>query len=139
MGKGELNKDGSMSYDVTVELSNTIDDETLDLGRYNGYITSTKYGGNMKSVIYFFAPAGGKADSFKNDAPYNLRVKKTKYNGLEVGYASEFFVYPGMTIVFNYTVTTAPGVTKKPSISVTPTLTEFADSKPAEQQDGSVK
>ncbi len=139
VGKGELNKDGSMSYDVTVELSNTIDDETLDLGRYNGYITSTKYGGNMKSVIYFFAPAGGKADSFKNDAPYNLRVKKTKYNGLEVGYASEFFVYPGMTIVFNYTVTTAPGVTKKPSISVTPTLTEFADSKPAEQQDGSVK
>ncbi len=130
VGKGKANDDGTMSYTVTVELSNTIDDAMLEFGRNNGYLTSTKYAGDMKSVIYFFAPAGGTVKSFKNDA--KIKVKTTNYNGLEVGYASGFFLKPGKTIVFKYTVTTAPGVTKKPSISVTPTLTEYADSKPAE-------
>ena len=132
VGDGTLNDDGTMSYPVTVELSNVLDDETLEFGRNNGYLTSTKYAGDMKSVIYFFAPAGGTVPNIENDA--KIKTRKTTYKDLEVGYASEFFVKPGKTVVFTYTVTTAPGVNAKPTVNTTPTLREYADSAPAEEE-----
>ena len=133
IGDGELNSDGTMSYPVTVELKNALDDETLEFGRNNGYLTSTKYAGDMKSVIYFFAPAGGTVSSFDNDA--DLKIKTTTYNDLQVGYASEFFVKPGKTVIFTYTVTCAPGVMAKPTLNTTPTLTEFSESKPSTSEE----
>ncbi|MBP5655869.1 MAG: DUF4012 domain-containing protein [Clostridiales bacterium] len=133
VGEGKLNGDGTMTYPVAVELSNTMDEETLKFGRNNGYLTSTKYAGDMKSVIYFFAPAGGTIDSFQCDS--KVKVKKTTYNDLEVGYASGFFVKPDQTVIFTYTVTTAPGVMAKPQVSTTPTLTEYADSTPTPQEE----
>lgn len=128
VGDGKLNGDGTMTYPVTVELSNVLDDETLEFGRNNGYLTSTKYAGDMKSVIYFFAPAGGTVSNIENDA--GIKTKKTTYKDLEVGYASGFFVKPGKTVIFTYNVTTAPGVMAKPQVNTTPTLREYADSTP---------
>ena len=127
MGKEKKNKDGSVTYPVTVKLKNNIDSTTLKKGQYSAYLTS-RHGGTMRSIIYFFAPSGGKITSVKNNG--NLRMAKTKYQKLGVYYSADVFdLKPKKTITFTFNVTTAPGVAVKPKLSMTPLLTAYRNAK----------
>ena len=123
MGDGTVNPDGSMTYPVTVELSNTIDDETLEFGIYNAYITSMENGADMISLLYLFAPAGGYISDIENDSDVDFVIEE--YNGLQLGFAPYFILYPQQTITFTYTVTTAPGVTVRPEILTEPLIHDY--------------
>lgn len=123
MGDGTVNADGSVSYPVTVELSNTIDDETLEYGLNNIYITSMENGADLISLLYLFAPAGGYVSDFENDGDVDIVIEE--YNGLQLGFAPYFILYPQQTITFTYTVTTAPGVTVRPEILTQPLIHDY--------------
>ena len=123
MGEGIKNEDGTVSYPVTVVISNNIDELTMAIGKGNAYILAADYGASMNSLIYFFAPAGGTVSNFSNDA--NLRVTIEEYNGLHLGFCKDFLLDPGETILFSYTVTTAEGVTIKPEIMTQPLIYEY--------------
>ena len=120
VGDGVANEDGTISYPVKVVLSNKLDKQTLKIGRGNAYITSTNNEGYMGSLIYFYAPAGGKVSGFKNNAKVKVTIEK--YKDLQLGYGNLFKLYPGKPITFTYTVTTAPGVTKKPEVMTQPLI-----------------
>ena len=125
-GKETVNKDGSVTYPVTVRLKNAIDNKTLRDGGKHGYLTS-KHGGDMRSIIYFFAPAGGDITKFKNNG--NVAYKSTKYQGLKVYYCPLFTLKAKKSVTFTFKVTTAPGVNVKPKVDKTPLLTEYRNAK----------
>lgn len=120
VGDGVSNDDGTISYPVTVVLSNNLDKQTLKIGRGNAYITTSNTEGYMGSLIYFYAPAGGTVGGFKNNA--KVKVSIEKYKDLQLGFGSNFKLYPGKPITFTYKVTTAPGVTKKPEVMTQPLI-----------------
>ena len=123
MGEGVQNPDGSMSYPVTVDLTNTIDEETIAYGYNNIYITSMENGADMISLLYLYAPAGGYISDIENDADVDFDI--VEYNGLQLGFAPYFILYPQETITFTYTVTTAPGVTVRPEIITQPLIHDY--------------
>ena len=123
MGEGVENPDGSMSYPVTVDLSNTIDEETVAYGYNNIYITSMENGADMISLLYLYAPAGGYISDIENDGDVDFVIEE--YNGLQLGFAPYFILYPQQTITFTYTVTTAPGVTVRPEILTQPLIHDY--------------
>ena len=123
MGEGVENPDGSMSYPVTVDLSNTIDEETVAYGYNNIYITSMENGADMISLLYLYAPAGGYISDIENDGDVDIVIEE--YNGLQLGFAPYFILYPQQTITFTYTVTTAPGVTVRPEILTQPLIHDY--------------
>jgi len=123
MGEGVENPDGSMSYPVTVDLSNTIDEETIAYGYNNIYITSMENGADMISLLYLYAPAGGYISDIENDGDVDIVIEE--YNGLQLGFAPYFILYPQQTITFTYTVTTAPGVTVRPEILTQPLIHDY--------------
>ena len=127
-GKEKANKDGSVTYPVTVKIKNNIDSTSLREGKGNSYLTSKNNNGSMSSVVYFFAPAGGKITSFKNNS--SLTFKKTEYQKLSVYYnPTPFLIKPKKTVTFTFNVTTAPGVNEKPKIVTTPLLTSYRNAK----------
>ncbi len=120
VGDGTANENGTFSYPITVVLSNNLDKQTLKIGRGNTYITTSNTEGYMGSLIYFYAPAGGSVSGFKNNAKVKISIEK--YKELQLGFGSGFKLYPGKPITFTYTVTTAPGVTKKPEVMTQPLI-----------------
>ena len=126
VGKGKTNKDGSVTYPVTVKLKNNIDKKSLKDGEKDPYLTS-KHGGNMRPMMYFFAPKGGKITSFKNNS--KLKTKSATYQGLKVYYCPQFELKPKKTVTFKYNITTAPGVSVKPKVVTTPLLMAYRNAK----------
>ena len=127
MGKETVNKDGSVTYPVTVKIKNNIDKTSVQKGSGNPYLTS-KYGPDMRSVVYFFAPAGGKITSFKNNS--NLKFVSGTYQDLKLYYNKDlFWIKAGKTVTFTFKVTTAPGVNVKPKVVTTPLLSAYRNAK----------
>lgn len=120
LGTGLKNADGTITYPVTVTITNTIDDETLRIGEGNDYILANVYGGSMNTLPYFFAPAGGTISNIQNDAGIEITVDT--YDDLQVGYNRGFLIDPGVTYTFTFDVTTAKGVTLKPKIITQPLI-----------------
>lgn len=123
MGAGTKNEDGTITYPVTVTYTNAIDEETLRIGEGNAYVLASDYGGSMNTLPYFFGPAGGSISNIQNDA--DVTISEDEYLGLEVGYNRGFLVDPGVTVTFTFDVTTAPGVTIRPTIVTQPLLTDY--------------
>lgn len=126
MGKEKVNKDGSVTYPVTVRLKNAIDNKSLKDGMGSAYLTSM-HGGDMLPFITFFAPAGGKITSFKNNS--KLQNKSTTYQDLKVYYCPVFTLKAKKSVTFTFNVTTAPGVNVKPRVVTTPLLSEYRNAK----------
>ena len=125
-GKETVNKDGSVTYPVTVKLKNNIDRTSETKGKGNAYLTS-RHDGTMRAIIYFFAPAGGKITKFKNNS--KLDNKTATYEGLNVHYNAQFDLKPRTTVTYTFKVTTAPGVNTKPRLVTTPLLTAYRNAK----------
>ena len=82
----------------------------------------------MRSIIYFFAPAGGKITEFKTSRK-DVKGKSADYQGLKLYYCPKFNLDARRAVTFTYKVTTAPGVAEKPTIVKTPVLTDYRDAK----------
>lgn len=128
IGEGTKNDNGTITYPVTVKLKNSIDKTSEKEGAGNSYLTSNSGGSAMRSLLYFFAPAGGSLSNFKSTRA-DASGKATTYQGLKVVYCDTFKLKPGASVTFTYKVTTAAGVTEKPKISMTPVLTAYRNAK----------
>ena len=133
MGTGVPNADGSVTYPVTVVVRNRMTQEDIELARYNDYKLMGTYENNILSSLYVTSPAGGSIteptwDIVLNgpatyaDLPFLLSAE---YEGLTFYYHRAFFLVPGEELTLQYTVTTAPGVSTVPTLSQTPTCTNF--------------
>ena len=126
-GKATTNKDGSVTYPVTVKLKNNIDKTSESKGKGNAYLTS-KHDGNMRSMIYFFAPAGGKITNFKDNSSI-VKGKSATYENLKLYYCPLFELKPRKSVTFTFKVTTAAGVNVQPKVVHTPLLTSYRNAK----------
>lgn len=117
IGEAQVNEDGTRTYDVTVTVENTIDNNTIKTA--GTYILGS-YEGAWRGYIHLFAPAGGTISDVKADS--NGGFKKSKYENLEVAYNLNVMIYPQKSMNITYKVTTAEGVTTVPKVSMTPTL-----------------
>lgn len=125
-GKATTNKDGSVTYPVSVKLKHNIDRTSETKGKGNPYLT-TKHDGEMRSMIYFFAPAGGKITNFKNNS--KLESKSATYENLKLQYCPLFTLKPRKSVTFTFKVTTAPGVNVQPKTVTTPLLSAYRNAK----------
>lgn len=117
IGEAQVNEDGTRTYDVTVTVENTIDNNTIKTA--GTYILGS-YEGAWRGYIHLFAPAGGTISDVKADS--NGGFRKSKYEKLEVAYNLNVMIYPQKSMNITYKVTTAEGVTTVPEVSMTPTL-----------------
>lgn len=133
IGAGTANADGSVTYPVTVVVRNRMTREDIELARYNDYKLMGTYDNNILSSLYVTSPAGGSitqptwnivlnGPATYADLPYLL---SNEYEGLTFYYHRAFFLVPGEELTLQYTVTTAPGVSAVPTLSQTPTCTNF--------------
>lgn len=120
IGEAQVNEDGTRTYDVTVSVENTIDNNTIKTA--GTYILGS-YEGAWRGYIHLFAPAGGTISDVKADS--NGGFRKSKYENLEVAYNLNVMIYPQKSMNITYKVTTAEGVTTVPKVSMTPTLQEY--------------
>ena len=117
IGEAQVNEDGTRTYDVTVTVENTIDNNPIKTA--GTYILGS-YEGAWRGYIHLFAPAGGTISDVKADS--NGGFRKSKYENLEVAYNLNVMIYPQKSMNITYKVTTAEGVTTVPEVSMTPTL-----------------
>lgn len=117
IGEAQVNEDGTRTYDVTVTVENTIDNNTIKTA--GTYILGS-YEGAWRGYIHLFAPAGGTISDVKADS--NGGFRKSKYENLEVAYNLNVMIYPQKSMNITYKVTTAEEVTTVPKVSMTPTL-----------------
>lgn len=123
------NEDGSVTWPVKVRLHNTLTEEDLEAGSGNWYKLLGSFDGDIASIVHFFAPAGGRIENITYAIPVQglkgyqvvfFGLTEGEYQDLQVYYNNDFRLRPGEVIEFTYTVTTAPGVSVKPSFSTTP-------------------
>lgn len=120
IGERTKNEDGSYTYPVTVTFYNNATVEEIKTAQT--YI-SGGLEGMIRSVAYFFAPAGGTVSDFS--ASNGQKIKLTTYNGLELGFMDQFLLKPDTPITITYLVTTAPGAEEPLTFSKTPTAQDF--------------
>lgn len=116
IGERTKNPDGSYTYPITVTFSNNVTKEEINAA--TNYI-SGGLDGSMRTVAYFFAPAGGSVENFTADNGQTIQYKT--YNGMSLGFTDQFLLRPNASITITYTVTTAPGVDTPLTFSKTPT------------------
>lgn len=114
---------GAREYTMTVTFNNY-------LNEYEDYYINSRfilggYGGAIQSYIYFFAPKGGTVSDFEIDPWMWEDVMLDEYEGLELGYILNLFLYPDEPITITYKITTAPGVETPLTVDMTPTLQDY--------------
>ena len=116
--------DGSREYTMKVTLNNYLN-EYMDKYFINSWFVLGGYGGNIQSYVYFFAPAGGTVSDFEIEPWMWQDVMLDEYEGLELGYMLNLFLYPDEPVTVTYKITTAPGVETPLTIDMTPTLQDY--------------
>lgn len=115
-----VNDDDSRTYDITVEITNTISNS--DMRGVSEYIIGL-YEGCIDGYLHLFAPSGGTISDVETSN--YMRMRMTEYEELELAYNTDFRIEPGETVVVTYKVTTAPGISEPLEIVKTPTLQEY--------------
>ena len=115
----ETLSDGTKEYNVQVVIRNNISGDDLNGSTY----IIGNYEGSVMYNIELTAPMGGDMSDFTTD-PY-LCLYETKYEDLDMVYATEVFMDPGSSITITYKVTTAKGVETPLSFDTTPTLQAY--------------
>ena len=122
ISEGRLLSDGSMEYDVSVTMRNNFDvNEVYYLGYW---ISGVRMNGILDWYVYVFGPAGGEIYDVCIDYWWNP-CNMTWYKGHQLGYMNRYYFSPGTESTVYFTVRTAKGVTTKPVIKLTPTLTKY--------------
>ena len=121
VGDGRQLADGRMEYDVTVVFRNNFDHaDTYSMG---SYIVGKWGNAVLDWYAYVFAPAGGSVYDMYID--YWNPGEYSSFEGLKVAYKHKFYINPGTESTLRCKICTAPGVTAKPRVVQTPTLTEY--------------
>ena len=131
LGEGTANADGSMTWPVTVVVGSVMTEEDIERAKGNDYKLMGTYDNNILSSIYFTSPALGSISEPEYEVSYARPTHiydfpgllTSQYEGLTFKFHRAFFLEPGESITFRFTVTTAPGVTAVPTFSQTPTCT----------------
>lgn len=116
--------DGSNEYVMQVTFNNYLNDY-LEEYYINSDFVLGGYGGTIQSYVYFFAPKGGTVSDFEIDPWMWQDVMLDEYEGLELGYMLNLFLYPDEPVTISYKITTAPGVETPLTIDMTPTLQDY--------------
>ena len=120
IGDGRKLSDGSMEYDVAVTFRNNFDpSQAYYLGKY---IAGIRMNGVLDWIVYIVAPKDGYVYNMYID--YWNPCETTWYKGLQIGYKIKYYFNPGESVI-RFQVRTAPGVTVKPTVYHTPTLTKY--------------
>ena len=114
--------DGSREYTITVTFNNYLYEYLFGYGINSRFILGG-YGGAIQSYIYFFAPAGGSVYDFETSTWDEVMMDE--YEGLELGYILNLFLYPDEPVTVTYKVATAPGVETPLQFDMTPTLQDY--------------
>ena len=122
ISEGRLLSDGRMEYDVSVTMRNIFD---VSEAYYLGYwIAGVRMNGILDWYVYVFGPAGGSISDVCIDYWWNP-CNMTWYKGHQLGYMNRYYFHPGTESTVYFTVRTAAGVTARPVIKLTPTLTKY--------------
>ena len=122
MSEPTVLEDGSREYTITVTLNNYLYEYLFGYNINSRFILGG-YGGAIQSYVYFFAPAGGHVYDFETSTwDY---VMEDEYEGLELGYMLNLFLYPDEPVTVTYKVSTAPGVETPLQFDLTPTLQDY--------------
>ena len=135
VSNGTKNADGSVTYNVRVEFSNSLD--TAELGTLTNYITNgAGFNGDLHFFVYLLAPTGGKitnvepqgtfygADeypisAFAIGAGGNDDMNETTYQGNDLWYGWTSIPMQGKTVI-TYKVTTSPEAESDLVVRTTP-------------------
>lgn len=143
VGEGKKNADGSMSYEVTLTLTNTLsEDVALSLPYYiTGNDPLKVNDSDMPLDIFLYAPAGGSISNMQTDGQFydsaamdaakgsfhghigDEPMTKASYSGAEVWYGTTRITGTSSTTI-TYTVTTSPKATVGLELDVTPLANE---------------
>lgn len=143
VGEGRKNADGSMSYDVSLTLTNTLsEDLALSLPYYiTGNDPLKVNDSDMPLDIFLYAPAGGSISNMQTDGYFfdagsieqakgswhgrlgDEAMTKASYNGSEVWYGVTR-IEGATSTRLTYTVTTSPAATAALELDVTPLANE---------------
>ena len=118
---GRLLSSGRMEYDVSVVFRNNF--RYADRYAMGPYIIGKPQSAVLSWYAYVFAPAGGTVSSMYID--YWQPCSYSSFQGLQVGYKNKYYINPESTSTIRCKITTAPGVTVKPTVYQTPTLTKY--------------
>lgn len=118
----ETREDGSMSYEISVTLTNVMTQEELEAA--SPYIKGVNHPGRVYGFLYLFAPKDGTIGKV-SDSNSSILFSSAEYRGLELAYTHSINLAPGESVSFRYVVTTAPGEQEPLSFSMTPTLQNF--------------
>jgi hypothetical protein len=122
LGEPEEQADGSLVYQVTTTVTNTVDPSEVEAG--GTYIMGADYDlGNMQPILYLFGPAGGSITNFTSSV--GDASLTAEYEGLDVIRLDQPELRPGQSITMKYTVTTAAGTEEPLKILSMPTLSEY--------------
>lgn len=121
-GDAARNADGTVSYAMTVTLTNTMTgEEAATLPEYVRAHSASVGPAQEKLRLYLYAPAGG---SIGNVAYSGGAMTQATHNGLQVMYA-DVVMGPGESAAVTYNVTVpAEGADKDLQVRVTPTAQE---------------
>ncbi len=140
VSEGRKNADGSMSYDVTVTFSNTLNDAAAsDMSWYiTGEAAIKRSVSDMHLDVYLYAPAGGSISNMQTNGyffdssyfggewyttPGPDEMTKASYNDNEVWYGITG-INGGESTTISYTVTTSPKAETSLQIDMTPLANE---------------
>ena len=126
MSEGTVNDDGSVSYDLTVVLQNTMTDE--EAANLPSYVRAWSIWANDYTEItldfYLYAPYGG---TISNVTCTYATLTESTHNDLQV-FFGELRMLPGETITVTYTVTVPAEVADEELwVRVTPTADTTLD------------
>ncbi len=132
LSEGVVNDDGTTSYQVSIDFSNTLSSSEVESA---GLLIAGLYDGDMGSCIHLIAPAGGSISDFSVDMPETRGrrsdlIPETEewvegtFQGLQTMYVNGVSMMPGDTVSCSFTVTTAKGA-EPLTLATTPTLTEY--------------
>lgn len=139
VGKGVKNADGSVTYDMKVTFTDTLD--SAELSTLTDYIMNgVGESGGMHFFVYLLAPTGGKITDVKTEGTFygadeypfesfaisaggNDAMNETTYQGNDLWYG---WTYIGMggTLAITYKVTTAPDAESDLIVRTTPLADE---------------
>ena len=120
VGEPTVLDDGSLRYNVSVSMYNSIDWDTT---YYAGYYIAGLEMGYLVSYLNLVAPAGGYISGYWMDNGYWM--DEEYYMGSQYVYCRNFYIGPQQQVTAYFNVTTAPGVTTPLTVSHTPTLQEY--------------
>ncbi len=120
VGEPSVLDDGSLRYNVSVSMYNTMDWWTAE---YAGYYIAGQPAGYLYSFLHLVAPKGGYISGYWIDNWYWM--EEDWYMGNQMVSCRDFTIGPQERVTAYFDVTTAPGVTTPLSVIHTPTLQQY--------------